>query len=66
MIDYAMLDGKPVRYNHRTEAWWCANDEWRPIPIAEVGVAATVLTEKDFNTFFPDLPPLPPEAFKDG
>jgi hypothetical protein len=55
-----------VRFTSDGEAWKFneLHKVWEPMNAADAVHKARVLTETDFNEMFPDLPALPPEAFK--
>jgi hypothetical protein len=56
-------DGRPVFYTHR-EAWVFALDSWVRVESVEVSLDGQPLSEKAFAARFPNLPPLPEEAFQ--
>ena len=62
---YGSFDGIPSRYGH-LEAWvYRGGDEgWEWINRFSHGNAVRELSKKDFEYFWPGLPPLPPEAFR--
>jgi hypothetical protein len=62
-IKFGMLDGNAVRFTSR-EAWWLVDGVWRPISPGEVLLNAAVMREARYDQFFPEVPPLPREAFK--
>ena len=63
--EYCSMEGNACRRNPG-EAWWFVDDQWKWLPIepASVGMHGHPLTEAEFNTQFPDLPPLPKTAFQ--
>jgi hypothetical protein len=64
-IGYADWEHLAVRYT-QTEAWLYSRrtHRWEPLHPAEAFCKAYVLTKESFERQFPDLPPLPPEAFR--
>jgi len=62
MPKYGDFDGLPSRYDSR-EAWVLHTD-WTAINHASHDNAVHELTEAEFKQRFPDVPPLPAEAFK--
>ena len=62
---YGDFDGIPSRYD-ADEAWVFHRNKksWVEINHASHGNAAYELTKADFDYLFPNLPPLPPEAFQ--
>jgi hypothetical protein len=61
----AMLDLQPVLYSPRREAWTLTLDgRWLPADYAECMHSGTALSRALFDRLFPDLPPLPKDAFK--
>ena len=64
---YGSFDGIPSRYA-MYEAWvyYGDDDGWEEINSASHGNAVSELTKADFDDLFPDLPPLPPVAFKES
>ena len=62
---YGDFDCVPSRYN-ADEAWvFRGGDEgWEEINHASQDNAVREMSKEDFDYFFPDLPPLPPEAFR--
>lgn len=63
--NYGSMEGNATRFND-VEAWWFVDDQWKWFSINSQSVlmGARVLTEAEFNTQFPDLPPLPMTAFQ--
>jgi hypothetical protein len=63
---YGDFDGLPSRYDGEGEAWVFrggGSEGWDEINSASHGNAVRQLSKKDFEYFFPDLPPLPATAF---
>ena len=59
---YGHWEHVPIRFTDR-EAWPCSRRaKWRPLDTAEVEKGRP-LTMQQFEKMFPNLPPLPPEAF---
>lgn len=72
-VKYANYEGAPARFcfdDKHTEAWWLPGwpkpgSVWRKIDSAEIGMLARPMDQETFENYFPDLPPLPSEAFND-
>jgi hypothetical protein len=65
-IKYAYWEELAVRLEPSGEAWLFneIKKEWVPMNAADAMSKARLLTEAEFNEMYPDLPPLPTEAFK--
>lgn len=74
-IQYGAFENGPVRYAFppldsglHGEAWWLPGwphpeATWQKMDSAEIGMNARPLSKAVFEDQFPDLPPLPKEAF---
>jgi hypothetical protein len=60
-----MMEGNACRFND-VEAWWFVDDKWKwmSLSAASVHMHAKELTEAEYKTHFPELPPLPKGAFQ--
>jgi hypothetical protein len=58
-----MWEYKPA-YWTPGEAWVFSRGDWRRMNSSDVGHAGGVLSDADFAYMFPNLPPLPAEAFQ--
>jgi len=56
-------DDLPVFYTHR-ESWAFVHGSWMSVDPAEVHRDGHVLSDKAFAARFPNLPPLPDDAFR--
>lgn len=61
---FASMEGNACRYND-SEAWWFVDEQnrWIELSAASVHNHAKMLTEAEFKSEFPQLPPLPSDAF---
>jgi hypothetical protein len=59
---YADYDGLACRFT--ANEGWVLRDKWEEGYPSDVNHTARILTKEEFDRFFPDAPPLPPEAFK--
>ncbi|NVO13888.1 MAG: hypothetical protein HXX10_07615 [Rhodoplanes sp.] len=57
-------DDSPVLLGE-TEAWTIAFEKWTRMDHTEAFANARLLSKSDFEEMYPDLPPLPAEAFAD-
>ena len=65
VIRYGHLGWLPVRYIIPTEAWGYDDiDGWARIHPAELAHNGRMLSRQQFERQWPNLPPLPDEAFK--
>ena len=62
-VGFAFIEDFPVKFT-ATEAWACLRERWEEFHPAEAYHDAKVLSEAEFKKSFPNLPPLPPEAFE--
>jgi hypothetical protein len=64
-IKYAHWEHLPVRFRGQ-EAWLFSMRtlQWVPLHPAEAHCKAALLTREEFEDMYPDLPPLPIEAFR--
>jgi hypothetical protein len=60
---YGSFDGSASRYDD-DEAWVLQDDGWVQINQASHGNAVRPLSKEDYDDLFPDLPPLPYQAFQ--
>jgi hypothetical protein len=66
LISYGCWDGLATR-SRGWEAWLLhADGTWHETNAADVAFKAWVVSEQEFRRTFPDAPPLPDEAFRDG
>jgi hypothetical protein len=56
-------DDLPALYTHR-ESWAFVRGSWMSVDPAEVYRDGRLISEKAFAARFPNLPPLPEEAFQ--
>jgi hypothetical protein len=60
---FAHFESNPARFTD-DEAWVCQHDNvWRQMNVGEVRAHAGLMTEERYNATFPNLPPLPNNAF---
>jgi hypothetical protein len=65
-IKFGRYDGNAVRYSSEPpfEAWWYVDGRgWLDLNHADAMHNAKVMTEAEYLRMFPDLSPLPEEAF---
>lgn len=60
-VRYMVCEGYPARYRIGG-GWWCPKDAWHET--GRCRLALTNQTEAQFRERFPDLLPLPDEAFR--
>ena len=62
---YGNFDGQASRFDGWQEAWVLSEDrtEWYEINSASHDNAVREISRELFNETFPNIPPLPPEAF---
>jgi hypothetical protein len=64
-IKYAHWEDLPVRLvSTPAEGWVFGKGQWQEMNAADAISKAKLMSKEDFETTFPDLPPLPAEAFK--
>jgi hypothetical protein len=63
-IRFAIYDDFATRFTH-SEAWWYSEHwkKWVQINPADAFTSAKLLTEEEYHHIFPNLPPLPRNAF---
>jgi hypothetical protein len=54
---------RPAYYTPR-EAWAFFNGDWKRVSAVDVAHSARVVSEAEFAAMYPNLPPLPDEAFR--
>jgi len=60
---YGNFDGIPSRYSER-EAWVLDDEDWAEVNSSAHNNFVSELTKEEFDRIFPDIPPLPPTAFR--
>ena len=62
---YGNFDGQASRFDGWREAWVSSEDRtsWKEISSASHDHAVREISKAEFDRKFPDIPPLPPQAF---
>lgn len=62
---YASYEAYACRFTDR-EAWVYIDGNWHEFNAADVFVNARVVTPQDYDRLFPEVPPMPSDAFQSG